>query len=125
MKEAIVDTVGPWWFALAIAVAVIGVGRLVRVITYDKFPPAAWFRRRWTAWCMKHDHMDWEVLFFCPWCLPPWVALVCGGWFAFTFVAEWVAWTWWIFWGWLAISYLISMLIVRDEPYDPTPKDES
>lgn len=119
MKEAILEALGPWWFVLAIAVAVLGVGRLVRVLTYDKFPPAMWWRRTWSKWVERHNHSDWEILFYCPWCLPPWVALVCGGWFALGFVAEWVAWAWWIFWGWLAISYVISMVIVRDEPAEP------
>jgi len=119
MTETFVEAVGPWWFVWAIVVAVLGVGRLVRVITYDKFPPAAAFRRWWTGWTMKHKHDEWEILFFCPWCLPPWIALIAGGWFGLTFLAEWVAWTWWVFWGWLAISYVISMVIVRDEPAEP------
>lgn len=119
MGQMIMEAVGPWWFVWALAVAVLGVGRLVRVITYDSFPPAAAFRRWWTRWTMDHNHGDWEILFRCPWCLPPWIVLICGGWFALSFLAEWVAWTWWLFWGWLAITYVISMVIVRDEPAEP------
>lgn len=112
----IVEAVGPWWWLVAVAVAVLGVGRLTRVVTYDKFPPAMWLRQRWTDWVVKHRHEAWNVLFYCPWCMAPWLMALCGGWFALTFTAAWVAWTWWIFWGWLALAYVTSMVIVRDEP---------
>jgi hypothetical protein len=124
--QALIEAVGPWWFILAIAVAVLGVGPQTRVVTYHLFPPAKWLRQKWTDWVVKHNHQDWYILFSCPWCMPPWLLLICGGWFALSFTAVWIAWAWWLFWGWLALSYVISMVIVRDEPYDPeqTPQDE-
>lgn len=114
----IVDAVGPWWPIWALIVIVLGVGRLARVVVFDSFPPAAWLRQQWTSWTVKHKHEDWTILFFCWWCFTPWLMAVALGWFALTFVAAWIAWTWWIFWGWLAISYLASMVIARDTPQD-------
>jgi hypothetical protein len=116
MVESLIAAIGNWWPLFALGVAVLGVGRWVRVATYDKFPPAMWWRQTWTNWVVKHNHQAWNDLMYCPWCLTPWVALVCIGWFMLSFTVVWIAWTWWLFWGWGAIAYLISMVIVRDEP---------
>lgn len=98
---------------IAILVAVLGVGRLTRVIVYDDFPPAVWWRIKWSEW--THDG-PWTKLFLCWWCLSFWVSLVCIGWYIVGYYVPWVAWTWWVFWGALAISYAAVMVIVRDEP---------
>lgn len=116
MAEVVMEVVGPWWFALALAVLVLGVGRLARVVVFDSFPPAAWVRQKWSDWTAKHGHDEWTILLFCWWCFTPWLMAFALGWFTLTFVATWVAWTWWIFWGWLALSYVASMVIARDEP---------
>lgn len=101
-------------FALVILLtAVLGVGRLVRVITYDQFPPSIWWRDTWRR--ITNDG-PWAKLFTCFWCLPFWVVLVNFGWFyAGTFV-DWIAIAWWVFWGALAVAYLASMVIARDSP---------
>ena len=113
MKDALIEAVGPWWLVVAVAVIVLGVGRLARIITYDGFPPAKWLRARWEKLTAKHE--DWGDLMFCPWCLTPWLYLLAGGWFASTFYVELLAWAWWLFWGWLALSYVTSMVVARDE----------
>lgn len=116
MGEAMIQAVGPWWFLWAILVAALGVGRWTRLVTYDKFPPAMWVRQKWTDSVVKHNHQAWNDLAYCPWCFGPWLTLICIGWFALTFTAAWVAWAWWLFWGWGALAYVVSMIIVRDEP---------
>jgi hypothetical protein len=45
MIDAILNVVGPWWFVLAILVAVAGTARYARLVTYDVFPPSIRFRR--------------------------------------------------------------------------------
>lgn len=116
MDQALIETVGHWWPLLALLTIVLGVGRMARLVTHDAFPPAAAVRQWWTARTAKH--YDWTILFFCFWCLTPWIMAVALGWFALTFVHVAFAWAWWIFWGWLALSYVASMVVARDEPAD-------
>lgn len=98
---------------IAILVMILGVGRLTRVIVHDDFPPAMWWRDVWRS--LTNDG-PWSKLFLCWWCLSFWVALVSIGWFIAGLFVVWIAWTWWIFWGALAVSYAATMVIVRDEP---------
>lgn len=92
---------------LAIAVAVLGVARLTRIITYDAFPPAAWARSKWIKLTKAGP---WALLAECFWCATPWVMVVCIAWGWFSSLH----WSWWVFWGWLGLSYLASMVIARD-----------
>jgi hypothetical protein len=92
----------------AIAVAVAGVGRLSRVLTYDDFPPSVWVRMQWAK--LTKDG-PWSKLASCQWCATPWIMLICLSWGVFSELH----WSWWAFWGWLGISYLSSILIGRDE----------
>lgn len=106
-----------WWLLVAVVVAILGVGRWVRLVTYDSFPPAMWVRQTWAAITERREwSAKWTDLLFCPWCFTPWLMLVCGGWFLLTLSTPWLAWAWWILWGWGALSYVTSMVIVRDEP---------
>lgn len=97
---------------LAILSAIAGVGRLARIITYDDFPPAVWWR---ITWAKITDDGPWTKLFTCYWCLSPWIMAVCIGWYFWGTVVEPIAWAWWIFWGWLALSYLAAILVNHDE----------
>lgn len=101
-----------WWqTALAVLVAIIGSARLTRVITYDDFPPSVWFRVWFRSWAKE----DWHKLVECPWCMGPWVTLVAIGTFLLTFVHPAFAWLWWLFWAWMAMSYLVSQYVYWDE----------
>lgn len=99
----------PLLIVLAILVAAFGAGRLGRVLTYDAFPPAAAARILWDR--LTNDG-PWAKLAHCQWCATPWIMLVCGLWAYFSSLG----WHWWAFWGWLALSYLASIIIARDEP---------
>ena len=118
ITETLVDAVGPWWPIWALGVAILGSGRLTRLLVHDVFPPAMWWRQKWSDWVVKHKHEDWGDLFFCWWCLGPWITLACIASFFLTFLALWVAWVWWLFWGWLTVAYVVSMVVARDEPKD-------
>lgn len=100
---------------LTLATAVLGVARLVRAVVYDDFPPFVWWRNLWVKWT---DGTGWQSLFTCWWCLSFWAALACIGWWIGGLYLVWVAWGWWIFWGGLAVAYLATMVIVRDEPHE-------
>jgi hypothetical protein len=110
----------PVWlhFLLAIPVAMFGVGRLSRVVVYDDFPASIKLRIWWGRITSRENGEDgpWTKLLNCFWCFTPWLTLVAMIWFALGTQFDWVAWTWWLFWGWLGLSYLTSMLIARDEP---------
>jgi hypothetical protein len=102
-----------WWQAiLAVIVAVVGAARLTRILTYDDYPPAIAIRVWWQG--VTKDG-PWAKLVTCPWCAGPWIMLICLGWFLLSFVAPWLGWTWWLFWGWLALSYWTSQYVHFDE----------
>lgn len=96
----------------AVLIAVFGVGRLTRVITYDDFPPAVWARMQWDK--VTRDG-PWAKLAHCFWCCTPWIMLACMVWGWLAIGTAW-GWTWFAFWGWLALSYVSSIIIARDEP---------
>lgn len=105
----------PWLIIAALAVAVMGVGRLVRLITYDDYPPTIAIRSWWVDRVTQHN--GWSKMLTCLWCFAPWAMLVALAWFAVGVL--WVPWilvAWWIFWGWLGLSYLTSIIVRRDEP---------
>jgi len=120
----LIEAVGVWWWVLAIAVAVLGAGRLARVVTHDSYPPSAWVRQKWSDWVIRHNHEDWGILFFCFWCFTPWVMVIVIGWFLLGLLVPWILWAWWIFWGWLALSYVASIIVAYDEPERAAAKEE-
>lgn len=103
----------PWWAALlAGIVAIIGAGRLTRLLTTDSWPPVVWLRIRWET--LTHDG-PWSHLVRCLWCVGPWAFLLALGTFTLSFYAVWAGWVWWLFWGWLAGAYLTSQYVYFDE----------
>lgn len=101
-----------WLIVAAALVAIFGVGRLSRIVTYDDFPPAARIRAWWRT---RNNDGPWTKLLTCPWCFTPWAMLACLGWFAAGLWVLWIAIAWWVFWGWLALSYAASIVIAYDE----------
>lgn len=96
----------------AIVIAVLGVGRLTRIVTYDDYPPMIWLRSKW-ARLVKGG--DWAKLLTCGWCASPYLAAVCVAHGLVSFGRPWEA-SWWIFWGILALAYVAAMVFARDEP---------
>jgi hypothetical protein len=91
----------------AALIGVVSVARLTRLITQDSYPPVAWLRSKWQA--ITHDG-DWSELATCPYCAAPYIAAVVLAWGLLTDFQT----AWWVVNGWLAASYLASMVVVRD-----------
>lgn len=94
--------------AVAVLVGILSIGRLTRLIVQDTFPPVVWLRIKWDD---KTDGSGWNTLLHCHWCLAPWVTIPIGAW---ALLSD-LHWSWWIFNGWLAVAYLSSMVVQRDE----------
>jgi hypothetical protein len=123
-------TTGPLHLIVAfVVVAILGSGRVARLVTYDQFPPTMWLRIQWDSLTEVRKvrtvgapggvavvDNPWNKLLHCFWCFTPWAMAVCLGWFALSFVSPWIAVTWWVFWTWLAFAYVASMIVARDEP---------
>ena len=103
----------PWLFFVAAAVAIVGVGRLNRLVTYDDYPPAIWLRTKWAG--ITKGGL-WGKIAFCIWCFSPYAAGFAVGWLVLgLLVSSWIVLAWWIFFGWLTIAYLASILTYFDE----------
>lgn len=116
MVADITQAVGPWWVIIAALVAVLGIGRMARLLTFDTFPPAKALRTWWYE--RTKGKADWADLMFCPFCIAPWLTVLCLGHFALGYTAVWIAWSWWLFWGWLALAYVAAMVVSYDQPDD-------
>lgn len=111
---------------LAVATGTIAVARATRLITSDAYPPMVWLRVRFINWTLTGPdwRRGWQPLAECPFCVAPYAAAVNLAWAVWS-GAPWAVWhptpTGWAGWWWLvnlwaAVSYLASMLVVRDEP---------
>lgn len=111
-----------YWSALAL-VTVLSVSRLIRLWTYDDFPPLRWANDKFAAFCDRRAP-KWAELGFCPWCVGFWITLVVVGWGwlagvydsqpAFGWTGELSQPIWWLFNASLAVSYVAAMIMVRD-----------
>lgn len=92
----------------AVIIGTLSAARLTRLITQDSFPPAVWLRIKWDT---LTDDSGWNVLFHCHWCMAPWMVLPIGvwGWLSDLHIS------WWVFNLWLAVAYIASMIVERDE----------
>lgn len=106
----LVDIIG--WIG-AFLVGALATGRISRALYHDAFPPSAWLRAKWD---LLTEGSDWNLLLHCPWCITHWVAAVTVGWWIVGLFVPWLAIAWWVWNGWWALSYVASMIIVRDEP---------
>lgn len=114
----------------AFLLAVVGVARATRLLIHDPYPPAAALRRWW--WNKTVAKGDWRASWHnvlvgeepnesgCPFCAAPYVAALALA------AAVWAdVWSpeldtlrgWWLLLAvWASVSYLASMLVLRDEP---------
>jgi hypothetical protein len=102
-----------WTFVVAAVVGILGAARLTRLFVDDSFPIVVKFQDWWdkkTRW-EAEDESPWAKLFHCPWCLGPWMTLIAlaTAWASNLHVA------WWVFYGWLAASYVVSYVVFHDE----------
>jgi hypothetical protein len=104
----------PLLIVAAVIVAVFGIGRTVRLLTYDDFPPSIWVRSLWNR--VTRGSL-WHKIVTCLWCASPYITAICMGWFFLgLFLWQPLLIAWWIVWGFAALSYAASILVRRDEP---------
>ena len=105
-----------WYIVvLALITVIMGPARLSRVITYDSWPPTVWLRNKWVGLTAGSG---WDKLLTCIWCFTPWIVGAAMLWFWAGLYVPWIMVAWWVLWGWLALSYIASIVIARDEPGD-------
>lgn len=98
------------WVALAILV--IGTARIVRLIAFDAYPPAAWLRVKWDD---ATHQSDWNKLLHCAYCLAPWVAILNLIAYELTLnLGEAYLSAWYLANLWLTVSYLAAILVAYD-----------
>lgn len=91
-------------------VGIIAAARITRLVVVDDYPLIVKAR---IAWDNKVRGM-WNKLLHCHWCFAPWATLVVGA-LAYACDQWGVAYVWFIVFGWLAASYLASMVVQFDE----------
>lgn len=96
------------WYLFAIATGTLGVARCLRLLTNDDFPPIVWFRNTWGR--LTNDG-EWSNLVHCLWCAAPYLVAADIAWA----VLSDLHWSWWLFNGWMAVSYAASWLVFHDE----------
>lgn len=94
------------WVAAAV-ISVIASARLTRLVVWDKFPPSVWVRTKWDA--LTNDG-SWSALAHCGYCFGMWAALFTVG---TGYLSNWHE-VWWVFNGWLAVSYLAATYVAYD-----------
>lgn len=105
-----------WWQAiLAVIIGIVGAARLTRLVTHDDYPPAIAVRIWWDG--VTKDG-PWSKLVHCPWCFGPWATLAALLSFLASPAHPALGWAWWLFWGWLALSYWCSQYVYFDEGRD-------
>lgn len=103
----------PWFVIVAAMVAATGVGRAVRLLVHEDFPPARWLRHRVIALTRGGD---WAAVVTCHWCAAPYLMAGSLAWFALgLFLWEPLIWCWWAVHAWAALSYLASWLVHHDD----------
>lgn len=125
----------PLTLTAALIVGTLAVARAVRLVTADAYPPVRVLRDRWEAWQANRDidptmqsedgelhgiTHGWGPLLTCPFCFAPYAAAADLAW-ALTAGLDWTgSWSWssawWVVNVWAAVSYVASMIVVRDEP---------
>jgi len=105
-----------WWQAtLATIITVVGAARLTRILTIDDYPPSVAIRIWWQK--ITRDG-SWAKLVTCPWCAGPWITLIAIASFLVSFTTPLLGWAWWLFWGWLTLSYWVSQYVYFDQGKD-------
>ena len=101
-------TTDPLVIAAAVLVGVLSAARLTRLIVDDEWPPTVWLAAKYRDAVPD----NWKSLVDCAACAAPWMALPVLAW---GLVSD-LHWTWWVFNGWLAGSYIATMIVWRDYP---------
>lgn len=96
------------YIAAAVLTGLFSAGRLTRLFAQDAWPPAVSLRVWWDR--VTKDG-EWSLLAHCHWCLAPYVTAVV---MASALLSN-LHMVWWIVNGWLAASYVVSMIVEHDD----------
>jgi hypothetical protein len=98
------------WVAAAI-VAALSAARITRLFVFDSWPPTARLR----AWWEGKVSAEWEPLLKCGYCFGVYsAAAVLGSAWAIVALTGSLHWGWWLFNGWMALSYTASIIVAFD-----------
>lgn len=104
-----------YWVAVALT-TIIAASRLTRLLTWDKFPPTLAIREWWG----DHTRGNWQLLFFCGYCMSFWMTvfvviagLLCGV-YEISPERDNAFLGWWIGAGIFAGSYLAAVFMAHD-----------
>ncbi len=94
------------WVAIAV-VSILSTARLTRLLTWDKYPPVAWLRWKWTN--LTNDG-DWSELATCGYCASMYFApaVLLSGYFTDFHLI------WWLVNGSLATAYAAAVFMAND-----------
>lgn len=113
-----------FYLIAVVLTTILSASRLARLAVIDKFPPVKKLRERYEE---RTDGSDWQWLTMCAFCFAPWTTLfvLSTGLMAEVYSQETersydnLPFTlWWIFNGWLAMSYLAASYVARDGAVD-------
>jgi len=95
---------------LYVIVGIVAAARITRLVVVDDYPLIVKGRIAWD----NHVRGMWNKLLHCHWCFAPWAVLLVG---ALAFLCDyWGAQVvWFCVFGWLAASYVASMVVQFDE----------
>jgi hypothetical protein len=91
-------------------VGIIASARITRLVVADDYPLIVKARVAWD----NNVRGLWNKLLHCHWCFAPWATLLVG-FLAWLCDYHGVPVVWFIVFGWLAASYLASMVVQFDE----------
>ena len=94
---------------LALVTSVFGVGRMVRLLVFDDFPPAVAVRNWWDR---VTKGGTWSQIVHCGFCAAPYVMAVSWAWG----IASDLHWTWWFAHLFAGATYLASIVVAYDQP---------
>lgn len=95
------------WVAIAV-ISVVSAARITRLMTYDIFPPIKWIREKYIN--AFPEGSDWATLWVCPYCFGMYSAAFVLLW---GHLSHWDIY-WWLFNGWMAMSYAAAVFMVHD-----------
>lgn len=94
---------------------VLAVSRVVRLVTFDDFPPMARIRE---AWDVKTAGSAWNELLHCPYCFGYWAsgpAVILAAGFLFGWpVLLTMAGIFWVLVAWFAVGYLAGIIVASN-----------
>jgi len=103
------------WVMVAI-VGTLASARLVRLVSFDEYPPTVWMRNKWDQVTLKEDaesvqkYAGWNKLIHCAFCASFYITAVV----AIAGLVTSFGVVWWVVCSILAASYVAGMIVASD-----------